>query len=854
MVKPYARNRRRREKRAESSREPAKRAKRAKTGAERQAEYMSRQREIRAVEVATEPPWRRNWQRALNQFQRVFVENDFGHKCDICDRIWFVKDLKGVTSRMVSFLDIHFPGENTRDFRLCNNCFKVCGSNKIPPMSKTNGYRYPEKPQGLPKLDPITERLSSPRLPYMQIRRLRWAGSYGIVGQVINVPIDVDTTVRCLPRSLDNDEAFNVNLKKNIVHKSSYISGFVKKSTVEAWLRYLIEQPLYKYYNIAVDWSVFENIESDRGQGNDTDGGVEILDVRCASESELIDSRQQTMLLNEDLCIDIAPGQDRRPESLLFDEYAEELSFPGIYFGQRREIVEGVRSTPYTKCMSEMRRRDRRGVTPQKVLYMAMKILRLRVRDGIQNMFRCLRSTQHITRDMIEDREFVERMIDTNQAFLKSIPNSAQYWASRKKVLFAMIRQLGRPTAFMTLSANEIHWPLLLRTLYRLSDEFNGFGNDIGLNEIIDKLGGYKRATLVAEDPVTCAVYFYTLVKVILSMLTTKKTHNPFGDNRVVDYFVRIEWQNRGSPHAHILLWMNGAPDEMVNEHMPQTVQLINNLCSVDKDHLRDPAMIRNQTHSHTFTCTKRGEQRCRFNIPYWPSRETRVLVPLSKEDNRRTLNRSRVEEVHKLLETKTFDTIDAFLEDIGCEYESYIDLIRSSLKRPTLLFKRDMSQIYINTFNPWIASILNSNMDLQITLDPYSCAAYVVDYVDKSERGMSKLHRELLKIHGNNPEYDLTQLMTKIGIKVLNSVEMSAQEAAWYSLRQPMSWASRNTVMIPTMAPHERYKARKRKSMMDAEDLPGSSTDIWTKSLIEKYEERPTTMEQVTLAQFAAC
>ena len=48
------------------------------------------------------------------------------------------------------------------------------------------------------------------------------------------------------------------------------------------------------------------------------------------------------MLFNENLCIDIAAWQDRRPESLLSDEQAEELPFPGDFLGQPRRIVEGA--------------------------------------------------------------------------------------------------------------------------------------------------------------------------------------------------------------------------------------------------------------------------------------------------------------------------------------------------------------------------------------------------------------------------------------------------------------------------------------------------------------------------------
>jgi hypothetical protein len=39
-------------------------------------------------------------------------------------------------------------------------------------------------------------------------------GGYGIVGQVINVPVDVNNTVTTLPRPLDGDYSFNVHLKK----------------------------------------------------------------------------------------------------------------------------------------------------------------------------------------------------------------------------------------------------------------------------------------------------------------------------------------------------------------------------------------------------------------------------------------------------------------------------------------------------------------------------------------------------------------------------------------------------------------------------------------------------------------
>jgi hypothetical protein len=87
----------------------------------------------------------------------------------------------------------------------------------------------------------------------MQISRLRYEGNYGIVGQVINVPCDVDEVVKQFPRHLDDEQAINVNLKKSIIHKSAYLSGYAKKSVLKVWLSFLVEQPLYKFYNITVE-------------------------------------------------------------------------------------------------------------------------------------------------------------------------------------------------------------------------------------------------------------------------------------------------------------------------------------------------------------------------------------------------------------------------------------------------------------------------------------------------------------------------------------------------------------------------------------------------------------------------
>jgi len=86
--------------------------------------------------------------------------------------------------------------------------------------------------------------------------------------------------------------------------------------------------------------------------------------VNAVPDSEIISGRQKTFMWDEDKCLTIAPGQCKRPTNVVFDRHAEELSFPQIYYGVDRKFKLCLDPTPYTIATSEIRRKDRRGVTP----------------------------------------------------------------------------------------------------------------------------------------------------------------------------------------------------------------------------------------------------------------------------------------------------------------------------------------------------------------------------------------------------------------------------------------------------------------------------------------------------------
>jgi hypothetical protein len=218
-------------------------------------------------------------------------------------------------------------------------------------------------------------------------------GGFGIVGQVIHVPADVNNMVTLLPRELD-DFSFNVHIKRNLIHKSTYLKGIVKKDTIKRWLAYLINIPLYRHYNITVNGSFFhrqQTIEEENIRWTE--------DTEHSSDVELLIAQQQTLLWNEEKYLEIAPAQKNTPLSIIYDEHAEEFSFPGIYLGRARQFKEGHKVTPFMMATSDIRQSDRRGVIPQHVLYMAMKIMRLRVSEGLYSTFKCIGETENITRN-----------------------------------------------------------------------------------------------------------------------------------------------------------------------------------------------------------------------------------------------------------------------------------------------------------------------------------------------------------------------------------------------------------------------------------------------------------------------
>ncbi|CAB3999556.1 ATP-dependent DNA helicase PIF1 [Paramuricea clavata] len=410
-----------------------------------------------------------------------------------------------------------------------------------------------------------------------------------------------------------------------------------------------------------------------------------------------------------------------------------------------------------------------------------------------------------------------------------------------------MIQQLGPASLFCSFSSAETKWNHKLRILGKLVDH-----KDYS-DEELDNLNWDEKCRLIQSDPVTCARHFdYQFNAFLKDFLMSEIA--PLG--KLKDWFYRVEYQQRGLPHIHMLIWLENAPvfgvdkDEDVVNFIDQIIT-----CRKPDNDTELFDLVNRQTHRHSHTCRKKPKKLCRFNYPQLPMRSTQILHPLD-DNTSDTVIRAR-KELWKNIKNKLNDlkegedvTFDQLLKELDVSEYQYILAIRSSLNCPTIFLKRSPNELRINNYNPACLQAWRANMDIQFVLDVYACAMYIVSYISKAQKGMSDLLRNACA-EAKEGNSTIKQQVRDIGNKFLNSVEISAQEAVYIILQLPMRKSSRNVVFINTSPPNDRVELLK--PLSEIEKMSDESEEIHSGGLLKRYVERPDSLNNITLADWAA-
>ena len=171
-------------------------------------------------------------------------------------------------------------------------------------------------------------------------------------------------------------------------------------------------------------------------------------------------------------------------------------------------------------------------------------------------------------------------------------------------------------------------------------------------------------------------------------------------------------------------------------------------------------------------------------------------------------------------------------------------------MKAPKVFLKRKTKDMRINLFNEGILLAWKANLDIQIVLEPYGCASYIVGYISKSQRGMSAQLDAAAK-EARKGNLDLKKQVRHIGNVFSNCVEVSAQEAVYLDLQIPLTKCTRDIVFVNTSVPEERIFLLKPKAALD--ELPAESTDVESDNVIQRYSKRPKQLSKFCLADYVS-
>ncbi|XP_070567274.1 uncharacterized protein [Ptychodera flava] len=811
--------------------------------------------------------------------------------CVCCEQLWYresVVNYNNIKSKLSVFALTHINATDDEMLPLCKTCYSYLKDSKLPPCAITNKMSFPVIPPEL-QLHPLEERLVALRIPFMQIRELPRGRQVSLRGNIVNVISDVSSTVSTLPRTLNESQTIPVKFKRKISYSHAYQVQNVRPQKVFQAAKWLIENsPLYKAEKVTVStcWDVCEkngtnvelrefcddsgcnrssqtseseNCKHDGEHENNHDDDDDDDDGQNKKNIEdHLGGTLDTMLshLHDDhtdsegaFCY--APGEGNRPLGIFQDKYSEELSFPTIYCGQPRPSERLIPVSYSTLCKWEMRHKDRR--VAKSVPNIFFKVKKLQIQQIKDKATLCLRKCnlkgRKVTAGEIQSPQNVDKIVRLDEGFrvLKTLRGSPPYWESAKRDIFAMIRQLGIPTFFMSFSSAESKWIHLLKILGKTVHDKEYTENEIR------NMSWSTKSELIKSDPVTCARHFDRTFQRFMHDFLMSSLH-PVGE--IQDFFYRVEFQQRGSPHIHMLLWIKDSPqynensDDEVTKFIDQYIT-----CDNDTDDESFAELINYQMHRHAKTCKIKGQCVCRFGFPVPPMPRTMILQPLPMDiddSTEQTLKEhyARIKSVLADLQFGENLSFSEFLDKLQLDETTYINAVQSSLTSDKIFLKRSPNEIRINNYNEILLKAWRANMDIQFIIDPYACAMYIASYISKAQRGMSNLlARAVDEVREGNQ--DIRESVRHIGNKFLNHVEVSAQEAVYLTMQMKLRRASRSFIFVNTSPPDDRVILLK--PLDEIQNMKENATDIESDNILKKYEQRPKAIEKLCLADLAA-
>ena len=397
---------------------------------------------------------------------------------------------------------------------------------------------------------------------------------------------------------------------------------------------------------------------------------------------------------------------------IFMDEKVEELANPSKYpYGRGGLTTKRQKKITARKYFNQrLLHKDGRFASDIDYLLAAQYTVEAKqVRDDIQITLQqtCGQTFQNrtVNAGLVKSSDNLQAMTHTDTAFkfLKNVCGSPAYWRTVLLDLLAMVRQLGMPTWFLTLSAADMQWPEVIQSIA------HQYGKVLTFDDV-KAMPWEEKCKWLRSNPVTASRQFKHRLDQFFKEFIGGKAH-PIGE--LQDYMIRIEFQARGSPHAHTILWIKDTPKLDVNTD-EEVISFIDKYQTCVIPDEEDAANLRNlvlsmQKHVHSSTCRKRGS--CRFRFPHPPSTKTVIARPPEELDSTIQHNilkscKDVLPKIRELMDDKNIPeeiTLQSLLQKSNVQphlYKRALKLMKSGIG---IKLQCQPCERWINQYNPKI-------------------------------------------------------------------------------------------------------------------------------------------------------
>lgn len=536
------------------------------------------------------------------------------HTCDICNKLLFSFQSKSPNFQN----DASSAVDLKQNAILCSHCFSCLHKNKIP----TQAYEYNKlKPGAIPKqlqnLWVIEKRLIALIQLFMTLVILP-GGQVAQKGRAINFNIDFQSQTEDFLTSVINfDNIVTISCERPNSVPTEVLARATNIINALKWLK--TNNHLYENLNLSSieheTYSAFPRGDSERTNGElSTDIVQEEYGTIPANYTPLTDVTSDMSTFN-------LPAVKSQPINIKNVDHGEEKAFPWLFPDGKNGISETRPSelSVINYYHSRLYNRDPRWRCDLPYLMSGVNQVEWeQLLSAVSIYCRTYKpsknppsnvNSRHTNYEPISAQDLnnlnsESLSLDTSYMFTKKIRGTAAYWKDVLFNLLAMIKTLGPPDFFLTLSCND-NWP-----------------------ELHSMLATDSKNSTVPTNPFMATLAFERRWHAFLKNVLKGK-NGPL--QKITDYFVRVEFQARGSPHLHIFLWTsyNLGNRKVPNAEMIQIIDktISTSLPNESSNPLLFQLVKQFQTHHHTFTCSQGKPNYCRFGFPHSVCANTRICL-----------------------------------------------------------------------------------------------------------------------------------------------------------------------------------------------------------------------------------